>query len=209
LPWPISYLLPAVKWFPLYWPNAPWEIRDLNSPTGIGQPPDGAIIRWWKLPKDQWPIEAPWEPKIFGAWPASKVTMIEDLQRPPGVWPGRKRIPPFGFIKLAMPGELALKNHQAFMQMKMHMRPDIAYVGNHFKIRSYINAFGEQKFFYVNSNSEYKEYDMKEWRAALRGRRYKQVKKMVEELEGQPKQLRPPTNLFTNEPQREVVDLFT
>jgi hypothetical protein len=93
-PWPIKYLLPAEKWFPLYWPNAEWEVVPLPNLRRAPQPADGAIIPWWKMPKDQWPIEAPWEPKIFGAWPASKVTMAEDL--PPSIRPGPKRVPPFG-----------------------------------------------------------------------------------------------------------------
>jgi hypothetical protein len=140
-PWPIKYLIPVAKWFPLYWPNAEWEI--IASPPAFDEfgnrvapkPPDGAIIPWWKMPKDQWPIAAPWEPKIFGAWPASKVTMAEDL--PPSIWPRGYSVPPFGFIKLAMPGEPALKDHQiAFMQMKIHMRPHWVTHHNHMKIMS-------------------------------------------------------------------------
>ena len=109
-PWPVKYLLRAVKWFPIYWPNADWEVIGMgpNGPTWP-TPPDGAIIPWWKMPKDQWPIAAPWEDKVYGAWPASQVTMIENLQT----------TPPFGLIKLAMPGEPALKDHQiAFMKRK-------------------------------------------------------------------------------------------
>jgi hypothetical protein len=118
-PWPVKYLLPAVKRFPLYWPNETWEVVPFKGP------PDGATGPWWKvLPKDQWPIAAPWEWKAFGAWPASQVTMSEDL--PPSIWPGGHRTPPFGFIKLKMPREPDTSDHQiAFMNMRMHMRPEL------------------------------------------------------------------------------------
>jgi hypothetical protein len=108
-PWPIKYLMPAVKWFPLYWPNAEWEV--VSFPPALDEfgnrvapkPPDGATGPWWKmLPKDQWPIAAPWSSKVFGAWLASQITMSEDL--PPSIWPGGHRTPPFGFIKIKMPG---------------------------------------------------------------------------------------------------------
>jgi hypothetical protein len=86
---PPYYLLPAAKWWPIYWPNGEWEIRGLgpDGPTWP-TPPDRAIIPWWKMPKTQWPIEAPWAQKWFGAWPASKVTMAEDL--PPSIWLGAR-----------------------------------------------------------------------------------------------------------------------
>jgi hypothetical protein len=121
LPWPIKYLLPAVKWFPLYWPNDTWEIVPFPAIDEFGnrialQPPDGAIIPWWKMDKSQWPIAAPWEPKIFGAWPASQISMPEDLQN----------VPPFGFIKLKVPGHRDTSSNQiAFMNMKIHVRPQI------------------------------------------------------------------------------------
>jgi hypothetical protein len=60
-PWPIKYLMPAIKWFPLYWPNAEWEVVSFppSFPREANKPPDGAIGPWWKmLPKDQWPIAA-------------------------------------------------------------------------------------------------------------------------------------------------------
>jgi hypothetical protein len=96
-PWPVKYLLPAIKWFPLYWPNEPWEIIGIGGARPVI--PDGAIVPWWKLPRDQWPVEAPWEPKIFGAWPASQITMRDDLVNNP----------PFGVIKLAVPGQRVTK----------------------------------------------------------------------------------------------------
>ena len=141
---PPYYLMPAVKWVPLYWPNQAWEIN--SFPPGFDEngnrlgpkPPDGAIIPWWKMPKDQWPIEAPWEGKVFGAWPASKVTMSEDLT--PGIWPRGHHTPPFGFIKLRMPGTPDISGQQnpkgnqiAFMNMKIHMRPEFGPI-HHMKI---------------------------------------------------------------------------
>jgi hypothetical protein len=84
VPWEISYWLPTEPWLPIRWPPYEWEVISF-PPTGqLPTPPDGAIIPWWKLPKDQWPFDAiPWEPKIFGAFSARKVTMNpEDLQSP-------------------------------------------------------------------------------------------------------------------------------
>src|ERR1700722_21012633 len=131
-PWPIKYLLPVSKWFPIYWPNAEWEIVPFKGP------PNGAIIPWWKMPKNQWPVDAPWEEKVFGAWPARQVTMAEDL--PPSIWPGGHRAPPFGFIKIKMPGTPDVSGDQTpkgneipFVNMRIHMRPDFGPI-HHMKI---------------------------------------------------------------------------
>jgi hypothetical protein len=43
------------KWAPDYWPNDPREVVGGSPPTNDGTWP------WWKLPKDQWPYQAPWE----------------------------------------------------------------------------------------------------------------------------------------------------
>jgi hypothetical protein len=184
LPWPIKYLLPAVKWFPIYWPNAEWEIRDLNSPTGVGQPPDGATVPWWKMPKAQWPIAAPWEPKVFGAWPASKVSMPEDLQN----WP------PFGVIKLLMPGQALTKEQQiSFMHMKIHMRPEIT----HFSVISRNTPMG-QKFYLIDKNWEQYECDYREYRRAMRTKRHQEYMELlaakIAETKGHPQ---PTSDLFT------------
>jgi hypothetical protein len=200
-PWPIKYLLPVAKWFPLTWPNEEWEIQSfppefdaLGNKVGP-QPPDGAIGPWWKmLPKDEWPVAAPWEPKVLGAWPASKVTMSEDLA--PSIWPGGHRAPPFGFIKLAMPGEPAIKDHQiAFMHMKIHMRPDFGPI-HHLRIMTRNTPMG-QKFFLIDKNWDYAEYHYNGYRAALKARR---MEKYMEQLaleiakyDGKPKQ---PKDLF-------------
>jgi hypothetical protein len=144
-PWPVKYLMPAIKWFPLYWPNMEWEIRDISFPEGHPPIPDGADVPWWKLPKSQWPIEAPWEPKWFGAWPASQVTMSEDLK--PSIWPGGHRTPPFGFIKLKVPGEPDNADGEIpSNKMRIHTRPEIFYVAHHMKIVSRNTPFG-QKFY--------------------------------------------------------------
>jgi len=193
LSWGPQYLLPVEKWFPLYWPNGAWEVVsfpptfDESGNRVAPQPPDGAIIQWWKMPKAQWPIAAPWEPKVFGAWPASKVSMPEDLQN----WP------PFGFIKLAMPGELALKGHQiAFMNMKIHMRPDVGPI-HHLRILARDTPMG-QKFYLIDRNWDYAEYNYLEYRKALKQRKMeKYMALLAEEIaktKGVPK---PSVDLFS------------
>jgi hypothetical protein len=196
LPWSIPYLLPAHKWFPIYWPNAEWEVVTI-APSWLNppKPPDGAIIPWWKMPKDQWPIEAPWEPKWFGAWPASKVMMSEDL--PPSIWPGGHRTPPFGFIKLKMPGEDDQKGYQIpFNHMRMHMRPEIGPI-HHMKIMTRINSFGETKFYVIDKNWDQHEWDHKQYRAAMRARNRERVMEMlaaeIARTKGEPK---PTVDLF-------------
>ena len=194
-PWPIKYLMPAVKWFPLYWPNAEWEVVPFNGP------PDGAIIPWWKMPKDQWPVEAPWEPKWFGAWPASKVTMAEDLA--PSVWPGQPNVPPFGFIKIKMPGAPDVSGDQTpkgnqipFVNMRMHMRPDFGPI-HHMKIMTRINALGETKFYMIDKNWEQHEYLVREYRAALKARKRERVMAMIaEEIAKNGGRTKPTKDLF-------------
>jgi hypothetical protein len=207
-PWPIKYLLPAVKWFPLYWPNADWEV--VSFPPAFDEfgnrlaskPPDSAIIPWWKMPKDQWPIEAPWAGKVFGAWPASQITMSEDL--PPSIWPGGHRTPPFGFIKIKMPGtpdvtgnQLPTGNQIPFTHMKIYMRPYLGPI-HHMKIMTRVNALGETKFYMIDKNWEQHEYEVNQYRAALRARKREQVEAMLVEIiasgtKGEPK---PSKDLF-------------
>lgn len=194
-PWPIKYLLPAVKWFPVYWPNAEWEVVPFNGP------PDGAIIPWWKMPKDQWPVEAPWELKWFGAWPASKVTMAEDLA--PSVWPGQPNVPPFGFIKIKMPGTPDVSGDQTpkgnqipFVNMRMHMRPDFGPI-HHMKVMTRINALGETKFYMIDKNWEQHEYLVEEYRAALKARKRERVMAMIaEEIAKNDGRTKPTVDLF-------------
>ena len=135
------------------------------------------------MPKDQWPIEAPWEGKVFGAWPASKVTMAEDLA--PSVWPGPKRVPPFGFIKIKMPGTPDVSGYQGpkgnqipLTHMKMHMRPEIGPI-HHMKIMTRINALGETKFYPIDKNWDQHEYLAQEYRAALKARKRERVMTMI------------------------------
>ena len=185
-PWPVKYLIPAVKWFPLYWPNETWEVIGLN-PNKWPSPPDGAIGPWWKmLLKDEWPIAAPWAPKIFGAWPASKITMSEDL--PPSIWPGGHRAPPFGFIKIKMPGTPDISGDQGpkgnqipFVNMKIHMRPDLGPI-HHMKVMTQRNALGETKFYLIDHNWSQYEYDYREYRKMMRARKRERVEAMLAEM---------------------------
>jgi hypothetical protein len=205
-PWPIKYLMPAVKWFPLYWPNQEWELigpPPETWPREAPKPPDGAIIPWWKMPKSEWPIEAPWEEKVFGAWPASQITMAEDLSIP-SVWPGPKRAPPFGFIKIQMPGPARIngvwnnpKGHQIpFSHMRIHMRPDLGPI-HHMKMLTQVNAFGETQFFMIDKNWNRYDYDAKEYRKMMKQRKEERFLMMIAEeiarTNGKPK---PPTDLF-------------
>jgi hypothetical protein len=198
-PWPIKYLMPVAKWFPIYWPNAEWEIVSFppSVPRKPNPPPDGAIGPWWKmLPKDQWPIAAPWEEKIFGAWPASQIPVSEDL--PPSIGPGGHRAPPFGFIKIKMPGEPNVKGNQIpFVNMKMHMRPDFGPI-HHMRIQTQINALGETKFYMIDKNWDKYEYEAQQYRTELKARKQERfIAMMAEEIvrtNGQPK---PTTDLFS------------
>jgi hypothetical protein len=194
--------LPVAKWFPLYWPNEDWEV--ISFPPAFDEfgnrvapkPPDGAIGPWWKmLPKDQWPVQAPWGQKWFGAWPASKVTMAEDL--PPSIWPGPRPVPPFGHIKLMMPGEPDQKgNSIPFNHMRMHMRPDFGPI-YHMKIMTRDTPMG-QRFFLIDRNWDYAEYNYLEYRKALKRRKMEEFMQLLaEEItknKGQPK---PSKDLFS------------
>jgi hypothetical protein len=188
-PWPIKYLMPAEKWLPLYWPNEEWEVIsfppafDNNGNRVAAKPPDGAIIPWWKMPKDQWPIEAPWAGKVFGAWPASQITMSEDL--PPSIWPGGHRAPPFGFIKIKMPGDQNISGDQnpkgnqiPFNHMRIHMRPDFGPI-HHMKIMTQTNALGETKFYMIDKNWNKYEYEAQQYRAALKARKQERFMEML------------------------------
>jgi hypothetical protein len=148
------------------------------------------------LPKDQWPIRAPWAQKVFGAWPASQITMSEDL--PPSIWPGGRRAPPFGFIKIKMPGERnTSKNEIPFNHMRMHMRPDLGPI-HHMRIMTQSNSLGETKFYMIDRNWDKYEYDHKMYRAALKARRQERILEMLAEeivrTRGKPK---PSRDLFS------------
>jgi hypothetical protein len=190
-PWPIKYLLPVEKWFPLYWPNETWEITALDELGNrvAPRPPDGTIGPWWKmLPKDQWPLEAPWEPKVFGAWPASKISMPEDLEN----WP------PFGFIKVETPSDYSgiwPAKQASYMNMKIHMRPDLGPI-HHMRIMTRNTPMG-QKFYMIDKNWDHAEYNYQEYREALKQRKMEKFLQMLAEeiikTKGEPK---PSKDLF-------------
>jgi hypothetical protein len=180
--------LQPLKWFPIYWPNAEWRVIPSPPTPGVAQqPPNGAILQWWELPKDQWPLQAPWGEKSLGAWPASKLMMSEDFVNNP----------PFGYIKLKMPRQIIASGHQiSFFNMKMHMRPDFGPI-NHMKLLTRDTPMGT-KFYLIDQNWDYAEYDYKKYREALRARK---MEKYMEQLgleianyDGKPK---PSRDLFS------------
>jgi hypothetical protein len=187
-PWPTKYLTPANKWLPTYYPPEAWQI--ISSPPafdGSGNrvapmPPPGEAAYWWLLPRETWPYrdEMPWEAKVFGAWPASQVLMSEDL--PPSIWPGGHRTPPFGFIKVKMPGTPDISGDQApkgfqipFVNMKMHMRwlsPD------EMKVKTAITPLGPRYYFQAKGWEQHVT-DYKEFQSAMRARRRAKVMNML------------------------------
>jgi hypothetical protein len=130
------------------------------------------------MPKSEWPIEAPWEGKVFGAWPGNKVLMSEDL--PPSIWPGGHRTPPFGWTgPPEISGDQGPKgNSIPFTHMKMHMRPEIGPI-THMKIMTRINAYGETKFYLIDKNWDQHEYDHKIYRKAMKEKREARVMAML------------------------------
>jgi hypothetical protein len=160
------------------------------------KPPDGATGPWWKiLPKDQWPIEAPWSSKVFGAWPASQITMSEDL--PPSIWPGGHRTPPFGFIKLKMPGQrITSDNEIPFPNWKIQMRPELGPI-HHMRVMTRNTPMG-QKFYLIDRNWDHAEYNYLEYRKALKQMKKEKFMRMFAEeiarTKGQPK---PSIDLFS------------
>jgi hypothetical protein len=117
--WTSPFTWHFYKWLPDYYPNDPWEV------IGSSGPPEGAIIPWWKQPKDQWPYPTPWEPKVLGAFPAMWFKMREDIGAPvtdpPGPWPSSPKYPPFGLTKVnTRPDQIGTKSVST---IKVHMRP--------------------------------------------------------------------------------------
>lgn len=100
----------------------------LLATVSIGSPgpPEGATIPWWLEPPQNWPYPVPWEPKVFGAFPAMQIKMREDIGAPitdpPGPWPSGVTYPPFGFIKVNTPAYPKTGAHQ-LASVKVHMRP--------------------------------------------------------------------------------------
>jgi hypothetical protein len=193
LPWGPQYLLPVEKWLPIVWPNAEWMVVPLPAYDEFGnrvapQPPDGTILPWWQLPKDKWPIAAPWAPKVFGAWPASKVSMPEDLVNDP----------PFGVIKVKTPSDYSgiwPGRKRSYMNMKMNMRPDLGPI-HHLRILTRDTPMG-QKFYLIDRNWDYAEYNYLEYRKALKQMKMEKymalLAKEIARYDGKPK---PSRDLF-------------
>jgi hypothetical protein len=170
-PWPIKYLMPVYKWFPLYWPNGTWEIRGTEFPRQRPKPPEGLAVPWWKQPKEHWPHfqwGPPWEEKVFGAWPASQVSMAEDLQS----------IPPFGYIKAKMPGEPDISGNQiAWIKMKMHMRHVTSV---EMQMMTVVDAFGVPKFYLKGEPWDQHQDGHRLLRAAINARRKEKYEQMLQ-----------------------------
>jgi hypothetical protein len=182
---PPYYLTPTNKWLPTYYPPEPWQV--ISSPPKFDEdgnrlapmPPLGQPVYWWLLPRETWPYrdEIPWENKQFGAWPASKVTMPEDLRY---IWPGKRRPhPPWGYLKLKMDGETDppyTKGSQIFaMDMHIHMRwisPD------EIKVKTAITPMGPRYYFKSDGWNQY-EFDFKQLKAARRARRRAEIMEML------------------------------
>jgi hypothetical protein len=101
--------------------------------------------------------------------------MSEDL--PPSIWPGGHRAPPFGFIKLKMPGGPDISGDQnpkgnqiPFTNWRIHVRPDLGPI-HHMKMLTQVNALGETKFYMIDKNWNKYEYEAQQYRAALKARR--------------------------------------
>lgn len=154
-PWPIKYLLPSMKNVRVYWPTYSWQVEINADNEKRGQlpvPPNGVEIPWWLLPKAQWPILTPWEMKVFGAWPPSKITMAEDLQKP-SIWPGPYTTPPWGYIKLRMPGQKITKEYEiSFMKMKIQINHFINYISPSLKMVARQTPMGV-KYDYINGSN--------------------------------------------------------
>jgi hypothetical protein len=183
-PFPVKYFTAAYKWLPIQYPPEPWQVRDATYPIQAPMPPPGLPVYWWKLPRETWPYkdEMPWEQKSFGAWPASQITMAEDLK--PSIWPGPQTTPPWGFIKIRMPGPPDISGDQnpkgnqiAFMNMKIHMRylsPD------EMKVKTAITPMGPKYYFQSEGWNKY-ELDYREFQVALRMKRRLRVQQMIAE----------------------------
>jgi hypothetical protein len=203
-PWPFKMLTPVVDWLPIKAPNDPWQVVlsppafDADGNRVAPKPPPGVPVYWWRQAKETWPYrdEMPWENKQFGAWPATQITMSDDL--PPSIWPGPHRVHPFGFIKLKMDGEpdapYTKGNQILAMDMHVHMRwisPD------EIKVKTAITPMGPR--YYIQSpNWEFKEYEYKQFRAELnRKRRERLVALLAEEMANYNGEPKPSKDLFS------------
>jgi hypothetical protein len=199
--WVAKYLMPAIKWLPIYLGPEDWEITTLDAEGNRVRPmpPPGREVYWWKLPREYWPFkdEMPWEKSQLGAWPASQVSMRDD----PSIWPERRSWPPFGYLKVRMPGDPSVSGDQnpkgnqiAFMNMRGHMRylsPD------EMKVKTAITPLGP-RYYFSNPNWEQYEYEWKEFQEVLKLlRRERFMKMMAKEIERNEKEgPRPSKDLF-------------
>jgi hypothetical protein len=188
--WGWQGILPANKYLPIYLATS-YDWKRISSPPKFDEqgnrvaplPPPGELVYWWDVPRQYSPYkdEMPYEPKQYGAWPASKVTMSDDLL---GIWPGPKRVPPFGYIKIRMPGPPAISGEQnpkgnqiAFMNMRIHTRymsPD------EMKVKVALTPLGPRYYFQSEGWDKY-EFDFKQFQRALRARRRKRLEQMLVE----------------------------
>jgi hypothetical protein len=138
MPWDSPSIPHFYKPITAYYPNDPWDVITYDAWGKRIDPiiPEGAVIPWWRQPKDQWPYISPWEPKIFGAFPPFWFKMREDIGAPvtdpPGPWPSPEIWPTVTFPKPAglmhvntrpdRPGP-GLGPKVPIGTMKVHMRP--------------------------------------------------------------------------------------
>jgi hypothetical protein len=145
---PLYTSINVYKWLPDYYPNDPWEV------VGSSGPPEGAIVPWWKQPKDQWPYPAPWEPKIFGAFPAMWFNMRENIGAPidpPNAppWPTSPKYPPFGLTHVnTRPDQNGTKSVST---IKVHMLPD-----QWLEVTPHLSVWAEGKYQRSAKNNEQK-----------------------------------------------------
>jgi hypothetical protein len=122
MPWESPTTWHFYKWPPNYWPPEPWQT------VGSSGPPEGETISWWLEPKENWPYPAPWEPKVFGAFPAMWFKMREDIGAPvagddPQPWPSTVTFPkPAGLTHVnTRPDQSGTKSVPT---IKVHTLPD-------------------------------------------------------------------------------------
>jgi hypothetical protein len=176
--------MPANKYIPIYLGPDWWQVTTLDS---FGNriaplPPEGLAVDWWRVPREFSPYknEMPYEDKSFGAWPASKVTMPEDLRY---IWPGQRRpVPPWGYIKVKMPGTPDVSGVQEpkgyqipFNHMRMHMRwmsPD------EMKVKVAITPRGP-RYYFPGNDLDKDGLDYKQFQYALKMRRKRRLQQIL------------------------------
>jgi hypothetical protein len=96
-----------------------------------------------------------------------------------------KRAPPFGYIKIRMPGTPDVSGEQnpkenqiPFVNMKIHMRPHWVTHHNRLKIMSRQTPMG-QKFYLMDDNWEQHEYEARQFRAAIKARMRERIIEMI------------------------------